>query len=59
MSRSKLLRFAAISWLPLFLLVASAQAQNTFNAATDWKSTYATTAAVNSAASPVWGHGNA
>jgi hypothetical protein len=59
MSRSARLRFAAISWLPLFSLVAVAQAQNTYNAATDWKSTFATSSAVASAAAPVWGRGNA
>ena len=59
MSRSTLLRFAAISWLPLFSLVASAQAQNNYNAATDWKSTFATSAAAVAASAPTWGAGNA
>ena len=42
MSRKKLLGFAAISWLPLFSLVGAASASNLFDAASEWKTTYAT-----------------
>jgi hypothetical protein len=51
MSRFRMLRFAAISWLPLFSLVAGAQAQThlSYNVASDWLSTYSNSAAVASA----------
>jgi len=55
MSRKKLLGFAAISWLPLFSLVGAASASNLFDAASEWKSTYATTAAVAASTSATWG----
>src|ERR1700733_5058160 len=54
MSRSKLLRYAAISWLPLFSMVAVAKA-TTYNAATDLASSYASTTAVLAATSASWG----
>ena len=47
MSRFRMLRFAAISWLPLFSMVAGAQAQ--YNVASDWLSTYPTTTAIHNA----------
>ena len=55
MSRKKLLGFAAISWLPLFSLVGAASASNLFDAATEWKSTYATQSAVAAATAASWG----
>jgi PEP-CTERM motif len=57
MSRSRMLRFAAISWLPLFSMVAGAQAQipQVYNVASDWLSTYATSTALKSATSATWG----
>ena len=60
MSRFKLLGFAAISWLPLFALVTSAQANNVFNydAASDWRTTYANVAAVQAATAAAWGNAN-
>ena len=58
MSRLRLFRFAAIIWLPLFSMVAGAQAQVPFtsNAATDWLATFPTTASVGAAASASWGN---
>jgi hypothetical protein len=58
MSRNKLLGFAAISWLSLFSLVTVAQASVLFDAASDWKSTYATTSSVAASSSASWGNGN-
>ena len=58
MRRLRMLRFAAISWLPLFSLGVGAQAQ-TYNAATDWLSTFPTTASVSAATTATWGVGNA
>src|ERR1700722_7815059 len=57
MSRSRMLRFAAISWLPLFSMVAGAQAQTTtvYNVASDWLSTYPTSTALKSATTSTWG----
>lgn len=57
MSRFGTLRLWAVASLPLFSLVAVAQAQ-TYNAATNWLSTFPTTAAVASATSATWGPGN-
>jgi hypothetical protein len=54
MSRTKLLRIAAISWLPLFSMVAAAQA-TTYDMAANWASTYATTTAVVGASAATWG----
>jgi hypothetical protein len=58
MSRFKLLGFAAISWLSLFSLAASARAA-TYDMAGDWASTYAGTAAVAASSTPTWGAGGA
>jgi hypothetical protein len=57
MSRSRMLRFAAISWLPLFSMVAGAQAQTpqTYNVASDWLATYPTSTALKSATTATWG----
>jgi hypothetical protein len=57
MSRFKLLGFAAISWLPLFTLVTGAQASNLFDAASNWRGTYASTTAVAAATASSWGAG--
>jgi PEP-CTERM motif len=60
MSRFRMLRFAAMSWLPLFSLVASSQVHaQTFNAATNWLATYPTTASVGAATTATWGAGSA
>jgi hypothetical protein len=59
MSRVKSVRFAAITTLALFGLAANAQAQNTYNAASDWLSTYANTTAVGASHSASWGAGSA
>jgi len=58
MSRFRMFRFAAISWLPLFSMVAAAQAQIPFtsNLATDWLSTYPTTTAMAAAHTASWGN---
>ena len=59
MSRFKLLGFAAISWLPLVSLVGNARASELFDAASDWKATYANTAAVIAASAATWGNATA
>ena len=58
MSHLRILRFAGISWLALFSIVANAQAQVPFtsNVATDWLSTYSTTTAMSHATSASWGN---
>ena len=55
MSLSRTFRSAALSGALLFSVVASAQAQTTYNAANDWLATYPTTTSVNSATSATWG----
>ena len=54
MSRFRMLRLAAISWLPVFAMVAAAHGQ-AYNVATDWASTYPTTASVAASTTASWG----
>jgi len=58
MSRFRMLGIAAISWLPLFSMVTSAQAQIPFtsNVASDWLSTFPTTAAMAASTHATWGN---
>ncbi len=50
---------AAAPWLVVLALVGTVQAQDpTYNAASDWASTYSTTASVLSATHATWGAGN-
>ena len=57
MSRLRI-KFAAITWLSLIAMAASAQAQVPFtsNLATDWLSTFPTTAAMAAATHSTWGN---
>jgi len=56
MSRFRIVRFAATSWLALFLLVASAQAQDpAYDMAATWLSTYPTSTSLNASHSATWG----
>ena len=57
MSRLRILGFAAISWLPLFAMVTSAQAQVPFtsNLASDWLATFPTTATLQTSNHASWG----
>ena len=57
----RILGLAAISWLPLFSLVAVAQAQSheTFNVSTDWLATYPTSTAILATHTATWGGGGA
>ncbi len=61
MTKSRIVRFAACSWLPagvlcVFALAGFAQAQ-TFNVQSDWATTYPTSTAVQSSHSATWGAG--
>ncbi|HEX4144711.1 MAG TPA: PEP-CTERM sorting domain-containing protein [Pirellulales bacterium] len=58
MTRSKIVRFAAYSWLPIFTLVGIAQA-STYNVQADWATKYATSTAVQAATTATWGAGSA
>ena len=59
MSRSRISLLAAISWLPLLALGSFAQAQDpTYNVASDWGTTYPTTASIASTTSATWGAGS-
>jgi hypothetical protein len=56
MTWSKIVRFAAYSWLPVFALAGMAQA-TTYNVSTDWAAQYPTSTAVQAATSATWGAG--
>jgi hypothetical protein len=58
MSRSRTFRLTALSGLVSLSLLGVAHAQS-YNVATDWKTTYATTAAVSASTHASWGAGNA
>lgn len=55
MSRFRMLRIAAISWLPVFAMVAGAYGAQPYNVATDWAATYPTTNSVGALTSATWG----
>ena len=58
MTRSKIVRFAANSWLPVFALAGIAQA-TTYNVQSDWATAYPNSVVLNNATSATWGAGNA
>jgi hypothetical protein len=58
MSLSRIVRFAAYSWLPAVALAGIAQAQ-TYNVQSDWATTYATSTALQASTSATWGAGGA
>jgi hypothetical protein len=58
MRHFRLLSRATICALALFSFAARAQADVLFNAASDWKATYANTAAVAASTSATWGNAN-